>query len=386
MQRPNIKSTKRYVQRASLSLLIAAILISPLFAAGIRPALAAGDSGAVYVQSNASSGNEILVFDRNADGSLSDAGAFSTGGLGTGSGLGSQGALSQSSNGRWLIAVNAGSNEVSNFRIRPDGLQLTEKISSGGELPISLTTRGNLLYVLNAGGSGNITGFSISGSGKLNPLAGSTRHLSNGGVGAAPGPAQISFSPNGQLLVVTEKASNLILTYPVGADGLAGDPVATPSAGETPFGFDFSRRNTLIVSEAFGGATDASVVSSYALDSGDIQVISPAVPTTETAACWVVVTNNGKFAYVTNTGSGTVSGYQVRPDGSLRLLDADGVTGITGPDSSPIDVTLSPDNRFLYVLNAGTHTVAFFEVGSGGSLTHLGEVSVPAGSVGIAAQ
>jgi 6-phosphogluconolactonase len=387
MQTENIKHTRQYIQRMSISLLIAAILISPLFAAGLRPALAADDSaGAVYAMSNAAGGNEILAFDRAADGSLSAAGNFSTGGLGTGGGLGSQGSLVQSRNGRWLFAANAGSNEVSIFRIHPNGLQLTDKVASGGELPISLTAHDKLLYVLNAGGSGNITGYTIGAGGLLSPLPGSTRNLSNGGVGAAPGPAQVSFSPNGQLLVVTEKATNQILTYNVNADGLPSDPVAHLSAGETPFGFDFSRRNYLIVSEAFGGAADASVVSSYALDGGDIQVISPAVATTETAACWVVVTKNGKFAYVTNTGSGTVSGYRVRPDGSLHLLDPDGVTGITGPGSSPIDAAQSRDSRLLYVLNGGTHTVAIFEVGAGGSLTHLGEVSVPAGSVGIAAQ
>jgi 6-phosphogluconolactonase (cycloisomerase 2 family) len=209
--------------------------------------------------------------------------------------------------------------------------------------------------------------------------------LSNGGNGPAPGPAQVSFSPDGKLLVVTEKVSNLILTYAVGADGIPSEPVSHSSAGATPFGFDFSRKNYLIVSEAAGGAVDASSVSSYSLDSGDIKVISPAVPTTETAACWVVVTRNGKFAYVTNTGSGTVSGYRVLSNGSLHLLNPDGVTGVTGPGSSPIDAALSRDSRFLYVLNAGTHTVSFFQVGPGGSLAHIGEVSVPAGSVGIVA-
>lgn len=370
-----------------MRILIAAIFLLPVFALRAGPASAAEDSaGTVYVMSNAAEANAVLVFERAADGSLSEAGAFPTGGLGTGAGLGSQGAVVLHENGRWLFAVNAGSNEVSVFSVTPDGLQLKDTEPSGGELPISLTARENLLYVLNAGGSGNITGFTIALNGELSPLPGSTRSLSNGGAGAAPGPAQISFSPNGVLLVVTEKASNQILTYAVGSDGLPSGPVAHPSAGETPFGFDFSRRNYLIVSEAFGGAADASVVSSYQLNGGDLKVISPAVATTETAACWVVVTQNGKFAYVTNTGSGTISGYRVRPDGSLVLLDADGVTGVTGPGSSPIDAAFSAGDSFLYVLNAGAHTVAAFQLVAGGGLIPLGEVSVPAGSVGIAAQ
>jgi 6-phosphogluconolactonase (cycloisomerase 2 family) len=252
-------------------------------------------------------------------------------------------------------------------------------------MPISLTVHGNLLYVLNAGGSGNITGFTVD-RGQLTPLAGSTQPLSNGGVGSAPGPAQISFTPDGQQLVVTEKASNSILTYAIGAGGLASAPTVHPSAGMTPFGFAFNRRGYLIVSEAFGGAPDASAASSYALGGSDLQVISPSVPTHQTAACWVVVTGNGKYAYTTNTGSGSVSGYQVGRDGSLTLLDADGVTGDTGPGSMPTDAALSVGSRYLYVLNSGTHTVAAFQVNGDGSLAPLGEVSIPAGAVGIAAR
>jgi 6-phosphogluconolactonase (cycloisomerase 2 family) len=309
-----------------------------------------------------------------------------TGGLGTGSGLGSQGALVLSDNQRWLFAVNAGSNEVSLFSVSNQGLSLSDTIASGGELPLSLTVSGNLLYVLNGGGSGNITGFMIANNGELSPIADSTRHLSNEGVGAAPGPAQISFAPDGHQLIVTEKATNLILTYQVGQDGRPSTATAQASAGETPFGFEFSKRNTLIVSEAFGGAAGASAVSSYALNDGNLQTVSASVPTHQTAACWLVVTGNGKYAYTTNTGSSTVTGYAVANDGSLGLLDGDGVTGHTTPGGAPIDAALSRNSQYLYVLSGGTNTVTAFEVGADGSLTSIGDVNIPAGSVGIAAR
>ncbi len=348
---------------------------------------AAGRSaGLVYVMSNADAGNSVLVFDRAPDGTLTEAGEFMTGGLGTGGGLGSQGALVLSNNQRRLFAVNAGSNEVSVFSVSNQGLSLSDTIASGGELPLSLTVSGNLLYVLNGGGSGNITGFTIANNGELSPISDSTRNLSNDGVGVAPGPAQISFTPDGRQLIVTEKATNLILTYQVGQDGRPSTATAQASEGETPFGFEFSKRNTLIVSEAFGGAAGASAVSSYTFNDDNLQTVSASVPTHQTAACWLVVTGNGKYAYTTNTGSSTVTGYAVANDGSLSLLDADGVTGHTTPGGSPIDAALSRNSQYLYVLSGGTNTVTAFEVRADGSLTSIGDINIPAGSVGIAAR
>ena len=162
--------------------------------------------GAVYSLMNQASGNAVAVFDRSADGSFVAAGSVATGGTGTGAGLGSQGALTLSDDGRWLFAVNAGSNDVSAFRVSPQGISLTSRTTSGGTVPISVTVHGNLVYVLNAGGAGNISGFTLDQQGILAPLASSTRPLSASGVG----PAQVSFSPDGRALVVTEKATSRI--------------------------------------------------------------------------------------------------------------------------------------------------------------------------------
>lgn len=343
-----------------------------------------GAAGAVYVTSNAPGGNQVLAFGRASDGTLTPAGAYPTGGTGTGAGLGSQGAVVLSADGRWLLAVSAGSGHVSAFRVRPHGLERTDVEPSGGAMPVSVTSHGRVVYVLNAGGAGNVAGFTLSPGGDLSPLPGSTRPLS--AAGAAP--AQVEFSPDGRTLVVTEKATSRIVTYAVDRQGRAGPPVAHPSAGATPFGFAFSGRDRLIVSEAFGGAPDASATSSYRLDrTGAPAVVSASVPTTETAACWVAVSRDGRYAYVTNTGSGSVSGYAVGPDGTLALLDADGVTGVTGPGSGPIDEDFSRDGRHLYVLGAGSHAVHAFAFAADGSLAPVGDLpGLPAGAAGLAAR
>ncbi|HEX9894751.1 MAG TPA: beta-propeller fold lactonase family protein, partial [Gemmatimonadales bacterium] len=286
--------------------------------ADVKVAAAEG-AGAVFVASNGAAGNAVLVFGRAGDGALTPAISFPTGGLGTGTGLGNQGGLVLTRGDRLLYVVNAGSDEISAFRLTGSSLELLGTFPSGGDLPISLSISGDLLYVLNDGTTANVTGFRIGSDGGLTPIAGSSRALS----AAAPDAAQVGFSPDGTRLVVTEKATNQLLTFPVLSDGTLGPAAVQPSAGPTPFGFGFDRRGTLITSEAFGGAPNASVLSSYRAGSGGWTAVTPLVATTETAACWVVVTPNGRFVYTTNTGSASVSGYAVGHDGSLTLLDPD---------------------------------------------------------------
>jgi 6-phosphogluconolactonase (cycloisomerase 2 family) len=200
--------------------------------------------------------------------------------------------------------------------------------------------------------------------------------------GSSTAPAQVSFSPDGAMLVVTERATNLIDTYIVGKDGLATGPDSHPSSGVTPFGFAFTRQGALIVSEAFGGAPLASAVSSYAVADGGLQPISASVPTGQTAACWIAVSKNGKFAYSTNAGSDSVSAYRVETDGSLSLIQ--GAAGSTG--GSPIDAGVSNNGRYLYVLNGRTHNLSAFAIQADGTLSPLGTFEgLPAGSAGITA-
>ena len=360
---------------------LALLTVAAAAFAALAGSAAAGPSrgAAVYTQSNAVAGNAIVAYDRAKDGSLTPAGSFATGGTGTGSGLGNQGAVVLADNGRFVFVVNAGSNDVSVLEVGKDGLSLTDRKPSGGTRPISLTVHGELLYVLNAGTPANITGFRVGHDGTLDPLAGSTRPLS----GPAVGPAQVSFSPDGDTLVVTEKGTNQIDVFRVGKKGLAEAPTTVASSGMTPFGFDFDSRGNLIVSDAFGGAAGASELSSYNVsDVGVLSVVTPHAADGQTAACWVVVTKDGRFAYTTTTGSANVSSYTVGKDGSISLLN--GNAGGTG--AAPIDVALAAGSRFLYTLDAGAHGISAFGVGKDGSLGAIGGPSgLPAGAVGLAA-
>ena len=339
-------------------------------------------SGVVFTQNNAIAGNKVLVFDRAADGTLTSAGAYATGGTGTGAGLGSQGAVTLSDDGQYLLVVNAGSNEVTAFHVHGDVLDKLNTVASGGLLPISVTVHGGLVYVLNGGGTGGIAGFTLDVNG-LSAIRDTRRPLSS----SAAGPAQISFTPDGSALVVTEKAANAIATYAVDALGRAHGPSVTPSAGQTPFGFAFGLRGTLIVSEAFGGAVDASAASSYRTNGTSLMLRSASVPTTETAACWFAVTPNGQYAYAANTGSGSVTGYRVTNEGRLVILNADGRTGVVGAGSTPIDDAVSANGQFLHVLASGAHLVSTFAIDASGALTNVGvSPALPAGTVGLAAR
>jgi 6-phosphogluconolactonase len=353
--------------------ILAAALVAAAITAPAAWAAPGGPGGAVFTQTNDAAGNQVVIWSRSTDGTLAPAGSVPTGGLGTGAGLGSQGAVTLSGDGRWLFVVNAGSNTVSTFAVDGVSLTRTDVEASGGTMPVSVTERGGIAYVLNAGGSGNITGFTASG-GNLAMIAGSTRPLSSPAAGAA----QVGFSNNGNSLVVTEKATNRIDVFPIDDQGLAGPPTVLASPGATPFGFVITNNGTLVVSEAATGSA-----SSFRLGpQGGASLISGAVPDTEAAPCWFVSSENGRFVYTTNAGSGTISGYRVSGQGELTLLDADGVTANTGAASHPTDEAVA--GRYLYSLVAGG--VVAFEIGPDGSLTMVdGDGGLVATAVGLAA-
>src|SRR6266849_5798947 len=344
-------------------------------------------AGAVYTLNNSSSGNAVLVFSRSADGKISSIGTFPTGGTGTGKGLGNQGALAIDAGVRFLFAVNAGSDNISVFRITENGLHLVDVVPSGGNRPISLTVNRNILYVLNnggaVGGTDTIAGFGVGENGHLKPIV-------TGLPLSAPsvGPAQIGLNADGNVLLVTEKNTNNIDLFTVDNNGVASGPTVVPSAGQTPFGFAFGKRNEVFVSDAFGGAANAGAVSSYVVsDKHNLTTITAAAVDGQTAPCWVVLTNDGRFAYTTNTGSGNVSGYRVGFNGTLQLLSTSGQTGNTGTGSTPLDAAVSNDSRFLYVLTPGTGNIQGFSVSLDGSLSPLSQATgVPSSASGLVAR
>ncbi len=360
----------------SAAAVLALLMVAP------QPGFAEGRSGNVYVPTNQSSGNSIVVFHRDAAGALTVVDSFASGGVGAGTGgdpLASQGAVVLSRDNRLLFAVNAGSDSISVFAVSGDQLELLDTVASGGTLPVSLTVHGDLLYVLNAGGTPNISGFTVeSQTNRLIPLVGSTQDLP-GGVGAKP--AQVSFSPDDSVLIVTEKGTNSIDTFAVGNDGVARPGVSFPSSGNTPFGFAFGQNNAVIVSDAGSGA-----VSSYAVDEeGNLDLVTPALSDTQAAPCWIVVPRNGRFAYTANAGSGTISSYTVGENGNLALLEVDAASVEHG--SAPTDMALSNNSRFLYVRNGGNGTISGFRLNADGSLEPVSTIGgLPAGTQGIAAR
>lgn len=334
-------------------------------------------TGYLYTESNETAGNRILAFPVANDGSLGSPTSYPSGGTGTGGGLGNQGAVAVTKGGGYLIAVNAGSNDVSLFQVSSTGLQLLDREPSGGLQPISVSTWGDIVVVLNAGGTGNITGFVLEPQGNLRAVSGFTAPLSS----TSSGPAQVSVGPQGRTVVVTEKATNVISTYLLHGRTLSA-PLANPSKGMTPFGFAFHPGGALVVSEAFGGAAGASAVSTYRLAEPRLKVVSRSVPDHQSAACWIVITPNGRFVYTTNTASGNVSTYSIDPLGRLEL-----VTSATAAGKSPIDAAVTADGQFLYVLNSGSHTISIFSIGGHGSLTLTSTVSgIPVGTTGLAAE
>lgn len=355
-------------RRLRVALVASPLLALPLALPGVADAHPARQ--VVYTLSNAPTGNELLAFRRTPDGNLTAAGATATGGTGTGAGLGSQGAVIV--DGDRVLAVNAGSDSVSLFRVGRDGRpRLVDTESSGGDQPVSVAVRGRTVYVLNAA-SNTIAGLRI-GEWGLEAIEGSSRPL--GGAGGA----QVSFVPGAPQLVVTEKATNTIDVFPLDDAGRPGAPVTNPSNGATPFGFAFGRRGTLIVSNAAGGAADASSLSSYRVGAdGVLQPLDGPVATTETAACWVVTA--GRFAFTTNTGSGTVSGMRVERDGDLSLLSPDGVSAATG--AGPIDAAI--DGGDLFTLNSRAQTITVHGIDGQGGLHAEGTGAVPVGVVGLA--
>ncbi len=367
-----------------LGLAAAAAVAVPAAASASAPDDPSPVVGHVYVNDNTGPVNTIGAFDRHADGTLTpEAGSpFPAGGAGTGSGLASQGALQFAAGGRFLIAVDAGSNQISVLQVHSDGsLSLVPGgvVSSGGTLPDSIAVHGDLVYVANSGaGDSNYTGFRLGFGGRLAGIPGSTVTLA---AGAAPG--DVLFNGTGTKLVGTEVGPSVIDSFTVGPDGrltaAPGSPF--PAQGLGPFGSEFrpTDPDQLFVSNAHNTAPDSGTVSAFndGQDGTLSSIGSSPFPDDQMAPCWVEITQNGQFLFTVNTASGTISAYQIAGNGALTLL---GSTPAGGPDAGAVDARLSPDGGFLYLDQSKTGSVAGFAV-SGGHLTSLGSpFALPAGA------
>ncbi len=336
------------------------------------------DEGAAFAMTNRSTDNEIISYRRAANGALTRVGSMSTRGNGIGTDLDTQGALRLSADNRFLYAANAGSDDVTVFSVNGTQLTFLQKVYAGDE-PNSLTLNGNLLYVLDGSVAGNgIRGFRRTADGTLTPLPFSFRLLSS----PIAVPGQVEFSPDGRFLLVTQKTTNVLLTPPDAIDvfrvlpgGLTLPmPQRMASNGLRPFSLAFRNDSQLLVVESFNAAPEASAVSSYRLtDNGTLEVISGSIPNQQTDTCWVVITKDGRYAFTANFGSGTISSYRFAPNGQVVLVE--GKAAFLGMDSQPVDLALSTDSRYLYLLLRGTGGVASFRIQDDGGLSPLGVVT-----------
>jgi 6-phosphogluconolactonase (cycloisomerase 2 family) len=342
--------------------------------------------GHVYVNDNTAGTNTIGAFDRHVDGTLTpEAGSpFAAGGAGTGAGLASQGALQVSPDGRFLIAADAGSNQVSVLRIRGNGsLKLVHSgvVPSGGVLPVSISIHGDLVYVANSGSGGsNYTGFRLRPNGRLQPIAGSAVALANGSQ-----PGDVLFNGDGTRLAGTRVGTSQIDSFTVGPGGLLtaapGSPF--PAQGLGPFGSEFRPTNPdqLFVSNAHNAGAGTGTVSAFS-DSADgtlSPIGSSPFADLQTAPCWVEISHNGQFLFTVNTGSGSISRYSIASGGALTLLGSTPVKASGG--AGAVDARLSPNGHTLYVDESKAGAVGAFAV-SGGNLTELSSspTSLPTGA------
>jgi 6-phosphogluconolactonase len=378
--------------RVAVTIGLLALAVPALVGVAQVARAASGVVGHVYVNDNTAGTNTIGAFDRHADGTLTPVvgSPFAAGGAGTGTIVGSQGSLQTTSDGRYLLAADAGSNEVSVLRIFADGTLSpvqSSPVSSGGIEPVSIAIHGELVYVANEGNgvSGtNYTGFRLNSRGRLTPLAGSTVPLP-----ATASPGDILFNPTGKTLVgievgTTDPSTFLIDSFIVGGDGLLTPATGSPFAAEAPgpYGSAFSPTSPghLYVSNAHGGTANGSV-SAFSVDANGALSSIGASPYADgqTAPCWVEISHDGRYLFAVNTGSTSISSYQILTDGSLQYLTSTPFQ--SGLGIRPFDARLDRSGKYLYVVDAALDAVSIFAV-TGGNLSELSNspAALPAGA------
>lgn len=334
--------------------------------------------GLVFVQRN-DSPNAVVVFRRDDEGGLTEVARVETGGAGEGEAhLPSQGSVILAGGGRHLLVANSGSDDVTLFAIGEGGSLALLGRAPAGSRPRSVAEHDGLVYAL-ATGTPAVVGFRIAGAG-LEPIAGGEYALA-----ADADPAQVGFTPDGSALVVTERGTNAITSFPVVADGSLGAPRSVASSGPTPYGFAFTRTGVLVVTEAFGAEKGAAATSSYSVAGADVTPVTTSAGNGRSEICWAVVTPDDQFAYTTNFADGAVSCYSIAAGGSLDLVDA--AAGIT-VDGRPglRDEALAGAGRFLYALDADSGSLFGWSVGGEGRLSPLGSWGgLPLTAAGLAA-
>ncbi|MGF1615490.1 MAG: lactonase family protein [Gammaproteobacteria bacterium] len=367
------------------ALLGAAILVITL-------GLSLSAAAVVYTAGNEAWGNQVIAFDIDSRGNITEIGRFDTEGLGTGAPLGNQSALTTDASDRWMFVVNPGDGSLTSFRLQVDGLEFVNRLPSGGFRPISVAVFGTLVYVLNEGDGtsddphlryDNISGFRFTGGGILVPVPDSTRIIDDTQLTA---PAQVGFNKSGTVLLVTEKATDTLTTFVMQQDGTPADtPLKRASAVPTPFGFAFGDRDFVFVTEANGGGP--GVTASYRIDR-ETGAVSDLVDLIDqgNATCWTVLSSDQTIGYSTNTADGTVSLYRINFNGTLEYFFNASVDTPIPTGAGVRDAILTQNNHFLVTLNNEAGQVRGFWVNRSGSIKPQREASVPSSATGLIAR
>jgi 6-phosphogluconolactonase (cycloisomerase 2 family) len=346
-------------------------------------ARSAKGSGAVFVMSNDAAKNQVIAYDRAADGSLGEATPYDTNGRGSGGTtdpLESQGSLTLSQDHSLLFAVNAGSGDVSVFSVHRSNLNLLNRTPSGGAQPSAIAEHNGLVYVLNSGGAGSLVGFQLNFGGQLKQIKNSTAFLT----ATTTGGASLAFSPNGQFLVVTERVANNVDVFHVEPNGTLSPIVVNANPAPGTFSVSFAPNGEAIVSET-GPASEptGSATSSYTVNAnGTLTAISQSVPTLGAGNCWNAITPDGTKVYTSNSGSDNISGFNIGKNGTLTPISGT-IVGENPTGSHNVDIAVTADGKFLYTINSQSGNVGMFAINQDGSLTNLGQAGDLPKSVGF---
>ncbi len=368
---------------AAASLLLGLGVAATTTAAGAAPFQRPGH--ALFVETDNVSGNSVLSYLRGPDGTISYVGSFPTGGLGAVAAnavadpLASQGGLALIDGGRELVATNAGSNTITVFDVFGARLREREQISSGGVFPNSVSSHGDLVAVLNAGGTGTVAEFRVFGD-QLVALPNQVRSLGLNNTTPPDfvhGAGQVGYTPDGQHLVVTTKHStDSYEVFSVAQNGsLGASPVVTAADNAVPFAFNFDAAGNLVGVEA-----STSSLSVYSVNANGTLTSLGSVSDGAKALCWLSSANG--YFFGDNAGSASVSSFTENGSGAPTLVNAAAATAHAGTTDS----TVSPDGTTLYVESGAAGTIDVYRVGAAGSLTQVETVfNIPTASEGIAA-
>ncbi len=369
-------------------------MITPLLALALAAQVApqsyaqTANQHAVFAMTNSVRGNQIIAYSRAADGSLIERNQYPTGGRGSGGTtdpLGSQGSLTLSQDHSLLFAVNAGSGDISVFRVNGANLDPVQVVSSGGSAPVAVAQHGSLVYVINFAGNSNVVGFNLDEDGHLVMIPNSIRYLS----ATNTGPSSLAFSPDGRFLLLTEKITNNIDVFSVRSDGTLSQPTITPDPIPGIFDVVFSPDGAALIVQT-GGASNAnaSSVSSYLVQAdGTLSPVTRSVSTVGNFTCWIALTPNGQFAFTSNTLSSSISGFAISGSGTVTALP-DTVVASLPTGSNNLDIAVSDDAKYVYTMNTGAGTIGVFAVQPNGSLRVIGfasGLSAHSGFEGLAA-